>query len=130
MRKCLTKFSWILECGAAQKFVNLVDLVKSFQFISMSLFLNLLFETDSYSNEYLLEKFGFDTAENEPLTAWVVISFIYSFAFWGAIPGDTGVAPPQLVAQVKQKQREDPGFREAWYQFVEREIQGPMLTWI
>ena len=33
----------------------------------MSLFLNLLFETDSYSNEYLLAKFGLDTAENEPL---------------------------------------------------------------
>ena len=33
----------------------------------MSLFLNLLFETDSYSNEYLLAKFGFDAAENEPL---------------------------------------------------------------
>ena len=32
----------------------------------MSLFLNLLFETDSYSNEYLLAKIGFDTAENEP----------------------------------------------------------------
>ena len=32
----------------------------------MSLFLNLLFETDSYSNAYLLAKFGFDTAENEP----------------------------------------------------------------
>ena len=36
----------------------------------MSLFLNLLFETDSYSNpnsnEYLLAKVGFDTAENEP----------------------------------------------------------------
>ena len=32
----------------------------------MSLFLNLLFETDSYSNEYLLAKFSFDTAENEP----------------------------------------------------------------
>ena len=29
-------------------------------------FLNLLFELDSYSNEYLLAKFGFDTAENEP----------------------------------------------------------------
>ena len=37
--------------------------------LSMSLFLNLLFETDSYSNAYLLSKFGFDTAaaaENEP----------------------------------------------------------------
>ena len=32
----------------------------------MSLFLNLLFELDSYSNEDSLAKFGFDTAENEP----------------------------------------------------------------
>ena len=31
----------------------------------MSLFLNLLFESDSYSNEYLLAAFGVDTAENE-----------------------------------------------------------------
>ena len=30
-------------------------------------FLNLLFESDSYSNEYLLTKFGVDTAENGPL---------------------------------------------------------------
>ena len=37
-----------------------------YQFLSMSLFLNLLFETDSYSNEYLLAKCCFDTAENEP----------------------------------------------------------------
>ena len=44
-----------------QKHVNLVDLFKS----CLS-FLNLLFETDSYSNEYLLANFGFDTAENEP----------------------------------------------------------------
>ena len=29
-------------------------------------FLNLLFEPDSYSNEYLLAKFGFATAENKP----------------------------------------------------------------
>ena len=36
-----------------QKHANLVDLVKSFP-------------TDSYSNEYLLAKFGFDSAENEP----------------------------------------------------------------
>ena len=42
-----------------QEIVNLVDLVKSF--------LNLLFETDNYSNEYLLAKIGVDTAENEPL---------------------------------------------------------------
>ena len=40
-----------------------------FQFLSMSLLLNLLFEPDPYSNEYLVSKFGllacFDTAENE-----------------------------------------------------------------
>ena len=38
----------------------------------MSLFLNLLFETDSYSNEYLLAKFGFDTAENESLKVCLI----------------------------------------------------------
>ena len=72
MRKCLTKFSRIVECGAVlrpedacQKHfswffnwtpkvltcVHLVDLVKSFH----------------TSIQYLLAKFGFDTAENEPL---------------------------------------------------------------
>ena len=30
-------------------------------------FLNLLYELDSYSKEYLLAKIGVDTAENEPL---------------------------------------------------------------
>ena len=29
-------------------------------------FLNLLFEQIANSNEYLIAKFGFDTAENEP----------------------------------------------------------------
>ena len=29
-------------------------------------FSQFLFERDSYSNEYLLAKFGFDTAKNEP----------------------------------------------------------------
>ena len=38
-----------------------------FRSLSMSLFLNILFETDSYSNEYLLAQIGVDTAENEPL---------------------------------------------------------------
>ena len=33
----------------------------------MSLLLNLLFETDSYSNEYLLAKIGVDTVEKKPL---------------------------------------------------------------
>ena len=41
-----------------------------FQFLSMSPFLNLLFETDSYSNAYLLAKIGVDAAENEPLRVW------------------------------------------------------------
>ena len=36
-----------------------------FQSLSMSLLLNLLFEPDSYSNEYLVGKFLFDAAENE-----------------------------------------------------------------
>ena len=34
--------------------------------LSVSLFLNLLFEPDPYSNEYSLAKIGFDTAEDEP----------------------------------------------------------------
>ena len=53
-----------------QRCANLVDLVKSFHFsvsLYMSLFLNLLFESDSYSNEYLLANVGVDTAENGPL---------------------------------------------------------------
>ena len=49
-------FPTLLLCSLVQIFI--------FQFRSMSLFLNLLFETDSYSNAYLLGKFGFDTAEN------------------------------------------------------------------
>jgi hypothetical protein len=49
MRKSLTKIGWKSECWAMQKCVNIIDLVKSFQ-------------TSSY-----LQKFGFDTAENEPL---------------------------------------------------------------
>ena len=45
----------------------------------MSLFLNLLFETDSYSNEYLLAKIGVDTAENEPLGVWRKLLNIIQF---------------------------------------------------
>ena len=44
----------MFERGAAQKCVNLVDLVKSFQ-------------TSIY---YLLRKFGVDTAENGPLKVY------------------------------------------------------------
>ena len=46
----------------------------------MSISFNLLFEPDSYSNEYLvyylLAKIGVDTAENEPLEVWGKIQFI------------------------------------------------------
>ena len=51
IRKCLTKFSRHFDFGAVQKYVNLVDLVKSFQ----------------TSISYLLSKIGFDTADNGPL---------------------------------------------------------------
>ena len=47
--------------------MHCVDLGVSF---SMSRFLNLLFETDSYSNEYLLGEIGVDTADNEPTEVW------------------------------------------------------------
>ena len=78
-----------------QKYVNIVDLVRSslkelrdiqkefpeyarymlrslfqsfvFQSLSMYLLLNLLFEPDPYSNEYLLAKIDLETAENGPL---------------------------------------------------------------
>ena len=55
-----------------QKRANLVDLVKSFHFsVSPHVpFLNLLFEQIANSNEYLLAKFGFDTAENDPLKVY------------------------------------------------------------
>ena len=58
MRTCLTKFSRIFECGAdwspkVQKCVN--HKCKSCR------------SRQELSNEYLLAKFGFDTAENEPL---------------------------------------------------------------
>ena len=55
----------------------------------MSLFLNLLFETDSYSNEYLLAKVGVDTAENEPLEFWGKIIQYYSFVSLGALGSTT-----------------------------------------
>ena len=50
-----------------QRCLNLVDLVSfHFSVSPHAPFLNLLFEQIAYSNEYLLAKFGFDTAENEP----------------------------------------------------------------
>ena len=54
MRKCLTKFSQIVECGTVQKSavqcVNLVDVVKRF-----------------LTSILVSAKFGVDTAENGPL---------------------------------------------------------------
>ena len=43
--------------------------LSKFSFFSLSPcpFSQSSFRTDSYSNEHLLAKFGFDTAENEPL---------------------------------------------------------------
>ena len=72
---CQKRFSWFSYwIPKVQKCVNLLRSFQSsnvqifiFQFLSMSLFLNLLFEQDSYSNEYLLANFGVDTAENGPL---------------------------------------------------------------
>ena len=49
MRKCSTKFSRIVECGAEQK------VCKSCR------------SREELSNEYLLAKFGVDRAENGPL---------------------------------------------------------------
>ena len=51
-----------------------------FQSLSMSLFLNILFETDSYSNEYLLAKLGVDAAANEPLKVCQKLAQSFFFA--------------------------------------------------
>ena len=67
----LTIFGWNFEIWAVQKYVNLVNLVDL-----VKRFLNLLFELDSYSNEYLFAKIGVDTAENEALEVWEKIQFI------------------------------------------------------
>ena len=44
-------------------------------------FLNLLFEQIAYSNEYLLAKFGFDTAENEPSKVCPLSAYISPRSF-------------------------------------------------
>ena len=54
----LAIFGWYFEIWAVQKYVNLVDLVKSFP-------------TSIY-----WQKIGVDTAENEPLEVWEKIQFI------------------------------------------------------
>ena len=102
--KFVTKICWIVDVGEVQRNANLIDLVKSFQtspggvlwvctlllrsfvqinnfHFSVSLhvpFSQFLFERDSYSNEYLLAKFGFDTAENEPINCYNFSSLHYS----------------------------------------------------
>ena len=55
----LTIFGWNFEIWAVQKYVNLVDLAKS----------------------YLLAKIGVDTAENEPLEVWLIFKNYYSILF-------------------------------------------------
>ena len=42
---------------------------------------NLLFETDSYSKEYLLAKFGFDRTKNEPYYFEISSSREFKFKF-------------------------------------------------
>ena len=62
---CPKRFSWFFYwIPKVQTCVNLVDLVKSFRVPS---FRNLFYKIDPDSNEYLLAKFGVDTAENGPL---------------------------------------------------------------
>ena len=67
MSKQFSNFNTKIEIRARCKGVHCVDLGDSFPTLPMSLFLNLLFEQIANSNEYLLAKFGFDTAENEPI---------------------------------------------------------------
>ena len=45
-----------------------------------------LFETDSYSNEYLLPKFGFDTAENELNHQRLRVKYYYSHSSFRTPP--------------------------------------------
>ena len=86
MRTCLTKFSRLFECGAVFlsdskgvigfKRCNLIQKVQTCAFFVdlVKSFLNILFEQDSYSNEYLLAKFGVDTAENGPLKVCQILA--------------------------------------------------------
>ena len=78
MRKSFQEIERNIEVRAVKKHVNLVDLVKSFLFFSRASdersYQNLEkvgpFECDDLeklSNEYLLAKFGVDTAKNGPL---------------------------------------------------------------
>ena len=51
-------------------------------------FSQFLFERDSYSNEYLLAKFGIDTAENESLKVRLLVLKSFNFqvmAHWDLI---------------------------------------------
>ena len=57
----MTIFDWIFEIGAVRRNANLVDLEKM------------------QKNDYLIAKFGVDTAENEPLQVWGVIQFNIHF---------------------------------------------------
>ena len=87
------------SCRSRQELSMLRSLVQIFIFrsLSMSLFLNILFETDSYSNEYVLAKIGVDTAENEPLKVHLI------FKLWDSIftePPRPSVCLPQDSAMM------------------------------
>ena len=68
MRTYLTKCSRMFECGAVQKCVHHVDIVKSFQSIQTSI-------------QCLLAKFGFDTTESEPLESGN-LEFGWNLGIW------------------------------------------------
>merc|ERR1711904_197504 len=75
--KMLTIFGWNFEIEERCKGVHCVDSARAFSVSLHVPFLNLLFELDSYSNEYLFAKIGVDTAENEALEVWEKIQFIF-----------------------------------------------------
>ena len=98
MRRCLTKSSWIFEFGAVQKFTD-DACQKLFSWFSdwiqkVQKCVNLDLENDD--NEWLVEKIGFDTAENGPSKVWITDSADYIFrprnerlvpSAWGASVG-------------------------------------------
>ena len=82
-----------------------------FQSLFMFLFLNLLFEPDPYSIEYLLVTIGFDTPENEPVKVWGY--GVLGIAQLSPSPrrGSTGpVNTPQVTAMLR---KDMPAVREA-----------------
>ena len=56
---------------------------------------NLLFEQIAYSNDYVLDEIGVDTAENEPLEVWGKIIQYYSFV--SLVTRETGERPERRL---------------------------------